>query len=139
MGASYHASSQRESFCTYQSGKFGVVRMGNKGMSIVGIGDVKIMTSLGYELMLKDIRHVADLRLKLLLFGRLDDEGYESRYGRGLWKMTTGSLVVAFAKKSNTLYKLTARGCGNQLNITEKDSNMELWNWRLGHMSEKGL
>ena len=126
--ASYHTLPRRESFCMYQSGQFDVVRMGNNSTrNTVGIGDVKIMTNLGYKLMIKNASHVADLRLSLLSVRRLDDEGFESRFGRGLWKMTKGSLAVASAKKSNTLYKFTAQGCVGQLNIAEKDSNIKLW------------
>ena len=136
MGASYHASPHRGSFCTYRNGQFGIIRMGNKGTTdSVGIGDVKIKTNLGYKMMLKDVRHVAYLRLNLLSVGRLDNEGFESKFGRELWKLTKGSLVVASAKKSNTFYKLVAQGCGAQLNTVEKDSSMELWHWRLGGMS----
>ena len=77
-GASLDATPRRESFCTYRRGQFGVVRMGNKGTSnIGGIGDVKIKTNLGYELLFKDVRHVEDLWLNLLSIGRLDDEGFE--------------------------------------------------------------
>ena len=90
-------------------------------MDIEGIGDVKIKTKLGYEMMLKDMRHISDLRLNLLSIGRLGDEGFESKFGRGLWKLTKGSLVMVSAKKSNTLYKLVAQGCGGLLNTAEKD------------------
>ena len=76
-GASYHASPQRESFSTYRSGQFGIARMGNKGTAdSVGIGDVKIKTNLSYEMMLKDVRQIADLILNLLSFERLDNEGF---------------------------------------------------------------
>ena len=75
-GAYYHASPRRESFCIYQSGQFGVFKMGNKGtIEIVGTDNVKIKTNLGYEMILKDVRHIANLRLNLLLVRRLDDEG----------------------------------------------------------------
>ena len=114
--------------------------MGNKGtLNIVGIDDVKIMTNLGYKFVLKDIRHVANLMLNLISVRRLDDEGFESRFGTRLQKMMKISLFVASAKKSNTLYKLAAQDCGGQLNTVEKDSNIELWHWRLEHMSKKGL
>ena len=87
--------------------------MGNVGVAhIVGVGDVKIKTNLSYEMMLKDMRHLADLRLNFLLVGSLDDEGFESRFGRGLWKLMKGSLIVASGMKSNTLCKLAAQGCG---------------------------
>ena len=45
-----------------------------------------------------------------------------------------GSLIVAYARKSKTLYKLAGQGCGGQLNASEKDFILEL-----GHMSKKEL
>ena len=108
-------------------------------VDIVGISDTKIKINLGYKMMLKDTRHVVDLRLNFLSVGRLDDEGFESRFGRGLLKQMKGSLVDAFGMKSNTLYKLATQGYVGQLNAVEKDFSMEFWHCRQGHMSEKGL
>ncbi|URD72826.1 Retrotransposon protein [Musa troglodytarum] len=79
-GASYHATPRREFFTTYRSGNFGVVKMGNHGTAdIIGMGDIHIKTNLGCKLVLKDVRHVVDLRLNLISVGRLDDEDYDSR------------------------------------------------------------
>ena len=85
------------------------------------------------------MRQVVDLRLNLLSIGRLDDEGFDSRFGGGRWKLMKGSLVVASARKFSTLCKLAAQACRDELNAAEKDPSMELWHQRLGHMSEKGL
>ncbi|URE48637.1 hypothetical protein MUK42_14927 [Musa troglodytarum] len=139
-GASYHATPQREFFATYRSGNFGVVKMGTHGISnIINMGDIHIKTNLGCKLVLKDVRHVVDLRLNLISVGRLDDEDYDSRFYKGQRKLSKGSLVITNGKKYHTLYKLHAKACGEQLNATEKDFSMELWHKRLGHMSEKGL
>ena len=139
-GASYHATPRREFFATYRFGNFGVVKMGNYGTAdIIGMGDIHLKTNLGCKLVLKDVRHVVDLRLNLISVGRLDDEEYESRFHRGQWKLSKGSLVIANGKKCHTLYRLQAKAYGEQLNATEKDFSMELWHRRLGHMSEKGL
>ncbi|URD96234.1 Retrotransposon protein [Musa troglodytarum] len=114
MGASYHATPRREFFATYRSRNFGVVKMGNHDTAdIIGMGDIHIKTNLGCKLVLKDMRHMVDLRLNLISVGRLDDEDYDSR--------------------------LQAKAYDEQLNDTEKDFSMELWHRRLGHMSEKGL
>ena len=49
--------------------------MENVGIShIGGIGDVVICTSEGSELILKEVRHVSDLRLNMILAGKLDKE-----------------------------------------------------------------
>ncbi|KAJ8466528.1 hypothetical protein OPV22_029080 [Ensete ventricosum] len=139
-GASYHATPRREFFATYRSGNFGVVKMGNYDTAnIIGMGDIHIKTNLGCKLVLKDVRHVVDLRLNLISVGRLDDEDFDVRFHKGQWKLSKGSLIVANGKKYHTLYRLQPKACGGQLNATEKDSSMELWHRRLGHMSEKGL
>ncbi|URE11220.1 hypothetical protein MUK42_06440 [Musa troglodytarum] len=79
-GASYHATPHREFFATYKSRNFGVVKMDNHGTTdIMGMGDIHIKTNLGCKLVLKDVRHVVDLRLNLLSVGKLDDEDYNNR------------------------------------------------------------
>lgn len=139
-GASFHATPRRDFFTSYQSGDFGIVKMGNKDTSsIVGRGDVHLETGLGCKLVLKDVRHIPDLRLNLISPGRLDDEGYTNVLGNGQWKLSRGSLVIARGKKCCTLYKTQATLCIGQVNATEADSSLELWHRRLGHMSEKGL
>ena len=83
-GASYHATPQREFFVTYSSKYFDVIKMGNYGtIDIIGMGDIHIKTNFDYKLVLKDVRHVVDLRLNLISVGRLDDEDYDSRFHRG--------------------------------------------------------
>ncbi|URD81740.1 hypothetical protein MUK42_22233 [Musa troglodytarum] len=78
-GASYHATPRREFFTTYRSENF-VVKMGNHStVDIISMGDIHIKTNLGCKLVLKDVRHVVDLRLNLISVGRLDDEDYDSR------------------------------------------------------------
>ncbi|KAL6346988.1 hypothetical protein AAG906_012239 [Vitis piasezkii] len=90
--------------------------MGNEAKcEIVGMGDVKLETSIGCKLILKDVRHVPEMRFSLISVRKLDDEGYHSYLGEGK------------GKKNNTLYKTEARLVKGEVNI------------RLGHMSEKGL
>ena len=117
-----------------------MVRMGNDGASkIIGMGDVSLETNTGCELLLKNMRHVSDMRLNLISVGKLDDEGYESYFGRQRWKLTKGSLVMARGKKTNSLYTTEAKVQINSTNVMEKEVPIELWHKRLGHMSEKGL
>jgi len=61
-------------FSSYQSGDFGNVKMGNQVLSkIISIGDITLITNTRCKLMLKDVRHVPDLRLNLISAGKLDD------------------------------------------------------------------
>ena len=81
-GASFHVTSHGDFFRSYIAGDFGNVRMGNNGTSkIVGIGDICLETSIGSKLILKDVRHVSDIRLNLISTGRLDDEGFAHYFG----------------------------------------------------------
>ena len=99
-GASYHVTSLREYFSSYTSGDFGHVMMANDGSSkIIGMGSVTLETSTGCKLVLRDVRHVPNIRLNLISTGVLDEEGFTSQSGGGKWKLVKGNLVVARAKK----------------------------------------
>lgn len=66
-GASFHITPHEELFSSYQKGDFGMVKMGNHVTSkIVGIGEVTLVTEYGYKLVLKEVRHVPDMRLNLI-------------------------------------------------------------------------
>ncbi|VFQ89935.1 unnamed protein product [Cuscuta campestris] len=109
-GASYHITSHMKYFSSYTSGNFGHVRMGNDGSSkIIGMGDVCLETSTSCRLVLRDVRHVPDIRLSLISAGLLDDdirlslisagllddEGYANKFCEGRWKLSRDSLVMA--------------------------------------------
>ncbi|KAK9906214.1 hypothetical protein M0R45_002714 [Rubus argutus] len=81
-GAAFHATSHEEFFTTYKAGDFGTAKMGNESYSkISGIGDICLLTDVGCQLILKDVRHVPGLRLNLLSTGVLDQEGYHHHGG----------------------------------------------------------
>ena len=53
-------------------------------------------------------------------------------------KFNKGSLIVARARKVNTLYLMNARICPEEVNVVSNTVG-ELWHKRLCHMSEKGM
>ena len=71
--------------------------------------------------------------------GKLDDIKHPSYFGEGKWKLTKGSLIVARGSKQGNLYVTKTKLCNEVLNVAEKDTSVELWHKRLGHMSEKGM
>ena len=76
--ASFHITVCRDFFFSYTSGSFGWVRMENEAKcEIVGMRDVKLETSIGCKLILKDVRHVPEIRFSLIPVRKLDDEGYQ--------------------------------------------------------------
>ncbi|KAF5781986.1 putative RNA-directed DNA polymerase [Helianthus annuus] len=105
-GATCHVTSQRDFFSSYTPGDFGVVKMGNNGLSkIIGVGDVCLKFDTGMELVLHNVKHVSDIRLNLISAGLLDDDGYHSTFGDGVWKLTRGSLIVARGKQRRVSFK----------------------------------
>ncbi|KAL4582349.1 hypothetical protein LXL04_006896 [Taraxacum kok-saghyz] len=139
--ASYHATPDQDLFATYKSGDHGTVKMGNtSSSSIAGIGDhVHIKTKVGCTLVLKDVRHVPDLRMNLISVGALDRQGYDNQFGDGTWKLLKGVLVVARGQLYGTLYKTHAKLLQPSLNAVKEETSPNLWHKRLGHMSVKGL
>ena len=64
--APHHIIPTKGLFTKYKARDFGTVKMGNYNYSkIVGIGDVCIETNVGSTMMLKDVRHVPDLRMNV--------------------------------------------------------------------------
>lgn len=139
-GASLHVAKRKEFFCSYTPGNFGVLRMGNDGMSpVIGIGDVCLKTSNGSELLLRGVKHSPDIRLNLISVGKLDDDGFSNNFTGGEWKLLKGSLIVAHGKKfSSNLYLMQA-SISDRVNVVDNKISPDLWHRRLSHISEKGL
>ena len=139
-GASYHCVPKREYFLNYQAGDFGSVKMGNQSSaSIVGLGDIRVKTTVGCMLTLRNVRHIPDLRLNLLSANVLDQEGFQHTFGDGKWKLSKGSMTVARGELCCSLYKTYLSICSGELNAVEEKNSPNLWHRRLGHMSDKGL
>ena len=81
---SCHVTPRKELFTSYKAGNFGRVKMGNDSYAnIVGIGDICVRVNTGYTLVLKDVRHVLDIRLNLISTHVLDKEGYDNYFCGG--------------------------------------------------------
>ena len=90
-GALFHLTPDEKCFSSYTAGDHNCVRMGNEGTCwIVGIGDVWLSTPTGCKMLLKDVRHVPEVRLNLILAGRLDDEGYMGSIRNDSMKFSQG-------------------------------------------------
>ena len=76
--------------------------------------------------------------MNLISVGRLDDEGYSGNFRNGTWKFSKQNLIVAHARKENTLYVMHARLSRNEANLAA-DIAGDLWHKRLCHMSQMGM
>ncbi|KAK7255724.1 hypothetical protein RIF29_29143 [Crotalaria pallida] len=75
-GATWHMTSRRDWFCTYEPISEGSVFMGNDhALEIVGIGTIKLKMYDGTVRTIQGVRHVKGLKKNLLSIGQLDDLG----------------------------------------------------------------
>ncbi|KAJ9547627.1 LOW QUALITY PROTEIN: hypothetical protein OSB04_020170 [Centaurea solstitialis] len=70
------------------------------------------------KLVLRNVKHVPDMRLNVI-FASLLDDGYNNNFGDGIWKLTRGSLIVAIGKKNPKLYMTHPKISNNIVNAVE--------------------
>eukprot|EP00253_Pinus_taeda_P006513 PITA_06513 len=134
-GASFHATPDKKYFHDYVQGDFGQIRLGDdKPCKIVGMGKVLVKQRNGNQWLLKEVRHVPDLKKNLISTEQLGGEGCVTTFTDKAWKVTKGAPVIAKGEKVGTLY--LCNGISNYVNaLTSKEANATLWHHRLGHMS----
>ena len=98
--------------------------MGNDGSSkIIGMGTMHLVTSIGCKLVLRNVRHVPNIKLNLLSAGHLNDEGFNSQLGERKWKLLKGRMVVAHPQKMRSLYVIQAKVCQEEVNVMDDVSS----------------
>ena len=124
--ATSHATPHRGNFSSYTSGNFGYVKMGNKARcKVIGIGTVCLKTNTGCKLVLKNVRHIPDIRLNLISTPVLDKEGYINNFRDGKWKLRRGNLVIARGKK-DSLFRTQAKLWKGVINAVG-DTSTRVW------------
>jgi hypothetical protein len=83
--------------------------------------------------LLKEVRHVPDLRTNLISTKQLESEGCISIFTDNMWKVTKGSLVTEKGEKVGTLYLCTSN-TDSFIFLASTEVNTTLW-----HISEKGM
>ena len=61
--------------------------------------------------MLKDVRHVPDLRMNVFSTLAMDRAGYSKHLGNGRWKLSKGLFVVARGRACCGMYRTHVRAC----------------------------
>ena len=72
------------------------------------------MNENGSKLVLKEVRHVPEMRLNLISTGKLDEVGMTNQFVAGRWKLSRGSMVIAQGKKEGSLYIMQEKICKEQ-------------------------
>ena len=120
--------------------------MGNHGMvyltngeplDVIGIVDVRLKMPNRSVWKIQKVRHVPGLMRNLISVRQLKDEGHNVVFYNGGGKVTKGAMVVARGKKTETLYVNSS--CISIIAVADNCMSSDLWHYRLGHMSEKGM
>jgi hypothetical protein len=88
--------------------------------------------------LLKNVRHVPDLRKNIISTRQLESEGCISIFIDKVWNVTKGSLVIEKGEKVGTLYLCTGN-TNSSISLASTGVNTTLWHHRLGHITEKGM
>ncbi|KAK9180413.1 hypothetical protein WN943_029622 [Citrus x changshan-huyou] len=142
-GATWHMTSRREWFHTYEPISRGSVYMGDDHtLEIAGIGTIKIKMFDGIISTIGEVRHVNGLKKNLLSLGQMDSHGYKTHVENGIMKIVKEALVLMKAEKiSANLFMLkgeTLQEADAYVASNGEEPTM-MWHLKLSHMSEQGL
>lgn len=136
-GANVHVCFDRQFFKTYQESSGGCVTLGNNSTARVhGIGDVELNMTSGKTLVLRDVRHVPEVRRNLVSGSSLVQQGYKVVLESSRVVITMNDVFIGKGYVTDGLFKLNVIFEVNKisphvLNIESCD----VWHGRLGHIS----
>jgi hypothetical protein len=92
---SFHVTLHRNWFDTYRSVNCGFVGLGNDATcTIIGMGTIKVKMSDSVVRTLEEVRHIPDMKKKLISLGTLDSKCYSYKSENGIMKVSKGAMVV---------------------------------------------
>ena len=142
FGCTFYMSPFKYYFIEYHEFDGGGVMMGNNAMCrVIGIGTFKLRLQDGTLLMIKQVRHVPDLKRNIISLGMFDQMRYIIRLESGDLRVMNGSKTILKGNKKNGVYVLDGEVIAGELGFSRsiKIDNTRLWHLRLGHISENGL
>lgn len=143
-GATWHMTSRRDWFHTYEPITVGSVYMGNNhALEIAGVGSIKLKMYDDMVRTIQNVRHVKGLQKNLLSLGQLDEIGCTTRIQNGMMRIVKGALVVMKAERNAAnLYTLMGETCleadASVASTSSAEDVTKMWHRKLGHMSEQG-
>ena len=91
--------------------------------------------------MIKQVRHVPDLKRNLIALGILDQIECKIRLEYGQLCVLNGSNLVMKGTRKNLAYILDGKAISRKAGVLEKhtEDKTKIWHLRFGHISEKDL
>ncbi|KAL1192839.1 Retrovirus-related Pol polyprotein from transposon TNT 1-94 [Cardamine amara subsp. amara] len=143
-GCSYHMTSRRDWFDTFEELNSGQVLLGDDySVEDKGIGSININACGGTVKTLNNVRYIPKLKRNLISTSTLDKLGFDNAGGKGKTRFYKNGKMGLQGTLFGSLYLLdgeTVVGHSN-MSVTGKSAKdeMVLWHRRLGHMSMKNL
>ncbi|KAH9752597.1 hypothetical protein KPL71_014753 [Citrus sinensis] len=138
-GATWHMTSRREWFHTYEPISGGSVYIGNDhALEIAGIGTIKIKMFDGTIRTIGEVRHVNGLKKNLLSLGQMDSHGYKTHVENGIMKIVKGALVLMKAEKIGAnlfMFKGETLQEADACVASNGEESTMMWHLKLGHVS----
>ena len=118
-GCTFHMSPFKDYFIEYHEFDGGRVMMGNNAMCrIISIGSVKLRLHNGTLLMIKQVRHVPDLKRNLISLGMFNQMGYNISLESGDLRVMNGSKTILKGNKKNEVYVLDGKVIAGELGFS---------------------
>lgn len=105
---------------------------------IIGIGKVRIVTFNGKWWVLKNWRHIPNLKGNLISVSQLDNEGHMIEFGNKTWKVSKGFTIVARGDLVGSLYML-ANASNNVVDLASIARNVNKGNHKFKMKGQVGL
>ncbi|MDV3143386.1 MAG: hypothetical protein Q8761_03110, partial [Sweet potato little leaf phytoplasma] len=106
-GCSFHMTPTKGWFSTYREWDSGIVYMGNNNTCrVIGIGSVSLKLKDGTVKLLRNVRHVPNLKRNLISLGMLDSIGCTYGGSGGTLEIKKDQKTVLVGPKINGLYVL---------------------------------
>lgn len=139
-GCTFYMTPMRDWLFDFDSSSGGKVLMGNnQSCRVEGTGSIRLKTEDNTVKILKEVRHIPDLKINLISLGVFDKAGYNYRAQCGVIKIHKGIMMVLKGKLINGLYVLQAETVTGEAEPVQSESEVDLWHKRLGHMSQTGI
>ena len=137
---SFHICIDRDAFATYFPSS-GTVLMGDDHpCSIHGVGTVRIRTSCGPIIRLRDVRYIPDMKCNLLSLSTLALQGFRYSAEKNDMRVYDGTNLIMQARLVGRMYVLEGDSVhGDAKTVSSPEQSVRLWHMRLGHMGKKGL
>lgn len=116
-----------------------MMKRNNVVYKVVGIGNVRLKIHDESVIELRQVRHVPELKKKLISLGMIDQIGCIVRVQNGILSVIKGSQVLLRGARKNGLDILEGTTVTEEVFMSSSSSvdKTRLWHLRLGHMSLK--